>query len=100
MNEFVTLAYMLSLPGMILIVIGFTYLTKTLWDKLFFNRTSHVVYAYSLLFCVFGLLMKGNFVSLKDVIASCFIWLANSVVVWLAARKAYEEVSERMAIKK
>jgi len=90
MNEFTTLAYLLSFPGMIIAVVTLTQFTKKMFDKIKNNRTKYVVYGYSLILCIVGAIVSGG--SIMHLIV---LWGMNSVIVWFAAMKSFEIVLEK-----
>lgn len=100
-TDFITMDYILTFTGMVVIVNMLTQFTKKLFDKLIWNlslsicRTKWVVAGYSLLLGIIAAIWKGNFSSAPDVFETCVIWLINSVIVWFTAMKAYETVAEK-----
>lgn len=93
-TDFITMDYILTFAGMVVVVNMLTQFTKKLFDKLVWNRTKWVVAGYSLLLGIIAAIWKGNFNSAPDVFETCVIWLINSVIVWFTAMKAYETVAE------
>ena len=89
-ENFVTLEYILSFPGMIVIVMLLSQFTKKLFDKICDNRTKFVVYTYAFMLCVLGALYSGSFGNLKESLQTITEWGINSVIVWFSAMKAYE----------
>ena len=94
-TDFITMDYILTFAGMVVIVNMLTQFTKKLFDKLIWNRTKCVVAGYSLLLSIIAAIWKGNFSSAPNVFETCVIWLINSVLVWFTAMKAYETVAEK-----
>jgi len=93
-TDFVTMDYILTFAGMVVVVNILTQFTKKLFDKLIWNRTKWVVAGYSLLLGIIAAIWKGNFSSVPNVFETCVIWFINSVIVWFTAMKAYETVAE------
>lgn len=94
MNEFATLAFILSFPGMVLTVSMLTQVSKRLVDKVFSIQTQYVVYIYSLVLCVVAALTKGDFTTLASGAETALVWFVNSAVIWLSAMKAFEKVKK------
>lgn len=92
-EDFTTLAYMISFPGMILTVILLTQFTKTMFDNVLKVATKYLVFFYSAALCVVAAIVNGTFVGMPEVLGTILVWTVNSVIVWLAAMKAYETVS-------
>lgn len=91
-EDFTTIDYLLSFPGMIAAVIMLTQFTKRMFDKLVHNRTKYVVYFFSALFCVFAAAFYGQFGTTDATVQTVLVWLVNSVIVWFAAMKTFETV--------
>lgn len=100
MEGFTTLAYLLSFPGMIATVVLLTQFFKKMADKLKPNKTKYVVYAISAVLCLVAFIVLGNKETASDAVASLFVWAINSVIVWFASMKAFEEIQERAKNKK
>ncbi len=92
-DNFVSIDFVLSFAGMVIIVSLLTQFTKKLFDRLIDNRTKYVVYGWSVLLCTFAGAWTGKFSTAREIVETCVIWLINSVVVWFTAMKAYEEIS-------
>lgn len=92
MNEFTTLAYLLSFPGMIAAVIMLTQFTKGMIDSLFTVKTKFVVFFYAFIFCVVAAMFQGDFTSPPAILSTLIVWFVNSVIIWFASMKAFEEV--------
>lgn len=95
-ENFTTLAYLLSFPGMIAVVILLTNFTKNLFDKLFLNSTKYIVCGWSIVFSLVAFIYLGKFESWKTILESIVVWLVNSVIVWFSAMKAFELGAERL----
>jgi hypothetical protein len=93
-KEFVTLEFVLSFTGMVIVVSLLTQFTKNLFDKLFKNQTKYVVYAWAFALSVFAAISTGSFLNAKEIFETCLIWFINSVLVWFTAMKAFEEVRD------
>lgn len=93
-TEFVTMNYILTFTGMVVIVNLLTEFTKKLFDKMIPNQTKWVVAGYSILLGIIAAVWKGDFTSAMSTFETCVIWFVNSVVVWFTAMKAYETVVE------
>jgi len=94
-ENFVTIDYILSFPGMVVLVVLFTQGTKSLADKIADNKTKYVVLFWAVFFAVFGALWNGGFSTVREIAETCLVWLANAFIVWFASRKAYEDIVER-----
>lgn len=94
-NNFTTLSYILSFPGMIAIVIMLTQFTKSIFDGVFENRTKYIVYGWSLFFCILAAVILGNWENMKSILDTLVVWMCNSVIVWFAAMKAFEVISKK-----
>ena len=98
MDNFTTMAYLLSFPGMIAAVILLTQFTKKMFDGVFKNnKTKYIVYAYALILCVVAAMFHGKFITKADILETILVWMVNSVIVWFAAMKAFETVSKKNA---
>jgi len=93
-ENFVSIDFVLSFTGMVIIVSLLTQFTKKLFDKILNNRTKYVVYGWSVLLCAFAGALTGKFSNAREIIETCVIWLINSVIVWFTSMKAYEEIAE------
>lgn len=93
-ENFVTIDFILSFAGMVVVVILLTQFTKSMFDKLFTNKTKHIVYFFAFLLCVLAALYSGDFTTTKMIIQTIVTWFVNSIIVWLSAMKAFEEVNE------
>lgn len=93
-DNFVSIDFILSFAGMVIVVSLLTQFTKKLFDKMIDNRTKYVVYGWSVLLCLFAGAWTGKFSTSREIVETCVIWLINSVVVWFTAMKAYEEIQE------
>jgi hypothetical protein len=91
-NNFVTMEYILTFTGMVIIVNLLTQFTKRLFDKIGDNRTKYVVAGYSILLCIIAGAWQDKFTNSREIVETCVIWLINSVVVWFSAMKAYETI--------
>ncbi len=94
-KEFITIDYILTFAGMVIIVNLLTQFTKKLFDRICNNHTKYVVYTYSFLLCLFAGIWQGKFSSTRDIVETCVIWLINSVIVWFTAMKAYETLASK-----
>lgn len=94
-NDFVSMDYILTFTGMVVVVNLLTQFTKNLFDKIFKNRTKYVVYGYSFLLCALAGAWQGKFTTNREIVETCVIWLINSIVVWFTAMKAYETITEK-----
>lgn len=93
LSNFVSMDYILTFAGMVVIVNMLTQFTKNLFDKIGDNRTKWVVAGYSIFMCIIAGVWQGKFSTGREVVETCVIWAINSVIVWFAAMKAYEEIS-------
>lgn len=94
LDGFTTIDFILSFPGMIIVIGLLTQMTKKFWDKLGFKRTKYVVLVYALLLCLLAAILNGDFSSPMMYIQTIVVWLVNMVAVWFAAMKAFETVGE------
>jgi len=94
-ENFVSVDFILSFTGMVVVVSLFTQATKSLFDKLGKNRTKYVVLGWSVLFSLFAGAWTGKFSTGKEIIETCVIWTVNSIIVWFTAMKAYETASRK-----
>ncbi len=95
MDNFTTMEYLLSFPGMIAAVIILTQFFKGMFDKITSHETKYVVYMFAATLCITAAIFKGEFVTVKQVMSTSLVWLVNSVIVWFAAMKAFETVSRK-----
>ena len=95
LNEFITLEYILTFTGMIIIVNMLTQFTKKLFDAIGANHTKWVVAGYSILICAFAGAWQGKFSTGREILETCVIWFINSVIVWFTSMKAYESVPKK-----
>lgn len=94
MDQFTTLKYLLSFPGMVLAVVLLTQFTKSMLDKLVRHQTKYVAYMFSLMLCVTAALFHGKFVGTAQIVETSLVWMVNSIIVWFAAMKAFEMASK------
>ena len=94
LSDFVSIEFIFTFTGMIVIVNLLTEFTKKLFDRIGSNRTKWVVAGYSVLLCMLAGAWQGKFSTGKEIVETCTIWLINSVIVWFTAMKAYETLSE------
>jgi hypothetical protein len=90
MEDFTTLAYLLTFPGMIAAVILLTQFTKKMFDSLLPNQTKYVVYFFSLWLCIAAAAFNGTFVNVGSIFETVIVWFINSIIVWFAAMKTFE----------
>lgn len=83
-QEFLTMDYILSYPGMIAIVIMMTQFFKRMFDKLKPNRTKFVVLGLSAVLGVISLIYNG--ITAWAIVTMIF----NIIVVWTASMKTFE----------
>ena len=89
-EDFITIETISTFPGMVLVVSLMTQFTKTLIDRFFFkNHTQYVVYFYALILNLF-ISYTQNFEG--DLLTIIVMNVLNSIIVALAAMKAYEKV--------
>jgi len=94
-TNFVTLDYILTFTGMVVVVNLLTQFTKGLFDKMFENRTKWIVAAYSFILAAVAAFWKGDFSTVHTTIETIVIWAVNATIVWFTAMKAYETVIEK-----
>lgn len=92
LNEFVSLDYVLTFTGMVIVVILLTQFTKRLFDTILENRTKWIVYGYSFLLCLFAGIWQGKFSTGREIAETCLLWIINSVIVWFTAMKSFETI--------
>lgn len=92
-EDFTTIQYLLSYPGMILAVVLLTQATKRMFDRMGPNQTRFVALGFTIIFCIFALFinMPEN-PSSADIAENVLVWFVNAVIVWMAATKSYETV--------
>lgn len=95
LDNFVSMEFILSFAGMVIVVGLLTQFTKSLVDTLGANRTKYVVYGWSFFLCVLAAFFTGNFSTHEAVVETLIIWLINSIVVWFTAMKGYEEIFQK-----
>jgi len=95
LNNFVSMEYILTFTGMVIIVSMLTQFTKSLFDKIFKNETKWVVAGYSLLLCMISGVWQGKFSTGREIVETCVIWLINSIIVWFTAMKAFETLTDK-----
>jgi len=93
-DDFTTIGYLLSFPGMIAAVIMLTQFTKKMWDNVGVNHTKFIVLGYSLVFCVLAAMLNGSFVSPSVIAQTVLVWTVNAVIIWFASMKAFETIAE------
>ena len=87
-ENFVSIDYLISQPGMIAVVILLTQFTKRLADSLIpNNQTKYVAYVWTLLLTAVVASMIGDWM---NPVSTIVVWFINSVIVWFAAMKAFE----------
>lgn len=94
LTNFVSMEYILTFAGMVVIVNMLTQFTKRLFDKIGTNRTKFVVAGYSFLLCVIAGIWQGKFSTSREILETCVIWSLNSVIVWFTSMKAFETIKE------
>lgn len=95
-EKFVSIADILSFPGMIAVVMMMVQFTKNLFDKLKPGiQTRWVAYGWTFVFCVLAAVLTGDW---SSPVATIVVWLVNSVIVWFASMKAYETLAVKPAI--
>jgi len=94
LDNFVSMDYVLTFSGMIILVTLLTQSTKSLFDAIGDNRTKWIVYGYSIILCVIAGLWQGSFSTLKEIVEMVVLTLINSVIVWFTAMKAFETIKE------
>ena len=93
LNDFVSIDYVLTFSGMVILVTMLTQFTKRLFDALIDNRTKWVVYVYSFLLCSFAGIWQGKFSTGREIAETCILWLINSVIVWFTSMKTFETMT-------
>lgn len=91
-ENFTTLEYLLSFPGMIAAVIMLTQFTKGMFDKVVNHATKYVVYAWSFILCVVSVVVNGDLSSTESILTTILVWFINSIIVWFSAMKAFETI--------
>lgn len=93
-ENFITIDVLLSFAGMIVAVCMLTQFTKSMFDNIVENRTKWVAYGWTFALCFLAAALQGQFDSISLILQTIAVWLVNSVIVWFASMKAYEEIEE------
>ena len=94
-TDFISLAQILTFPGMITTVMLLVQFTKKMFDKALPGvHTRYVVYMWSVLLCALAATILGDWVVPLQTIVT---WFINSVIVWFTAMKAYETLTDKPA---
>jgi len=91
-ENFVSVEFVLSFAGMVILICLLTQFTKNLFDRIIENHTKYLVYGWAFLLCLFAAVWAGKFSTGREIVETCVIWLINSVIVWFTAMKAYEQL--------
>ena len=94
-QDFVAWEYILSFPGMTVVVAVLTQMTKKLFDKIGTIHTKWLVYGFSVLLCAVAAMFYGTWGTVQDSVQTSLSWFVNSAFIWFAARKLYETFLER-----
>lgn len=95
MNDFVTLDYALSFPGMMVICWLMVTLVKNLLDAVFDNHTKWVVLVVAAVLVFAKTVVEFNeTISASKILVSLLMWVVNTSVVWFATLKAHELIVE------
>ncbi len=99
LEDFITIELLESYPGMVIMVALLTQFTKNIVDSFCKTRTKFIVYIYALALSFFISYTKGF---PGDLVTLIVMDVLNSVIVALAAMKAFETINgdERDNIKK
>jgi hypothetical protein len=89
-EEFITIEMLQSFPGMVIMVAILTQFSKSIIDTFFKTRTKFIVYLYALALNFFISYIRGFE---GDIVAIIVMNILNSVIVALAAMKAFETIS-------
>lgn len=90
-TDFITLAQILTFPGMITTVMLLVQFTKKMFDTLLPGlHTRYAVYFWALLLCVLAAAITDDW---SQPIQTIAVWFINSVIVWFTAMKAYETLT-------
>jgi len=93
-EDFTTIDFILSYPGMIIVVVMLTQFTKSMWDKMKPNNTRYVVLAYSILFCILAAILHGEFTTPMLIVQTILVWGVNAIIIWFASMKSFETIAE------
>jgi hypothetical protein len=95
MNDFMTLDYVLSFPGMMVICWLMVTLVKNLIDGMFDNHTKWVVLAVAAILVLVKTIVEINgTISASKILVALLMWVINTSVVWFATLKAHELIVE------
>jgi hypothetical protein len=86
-DQFVSIDYLISFPGMIAVVVLLTQFTKKLFDSLLPNQTKYVAYGWTLLLTIVVASMIGDWV---NPVSTAVVWLINSCIIWFSSMKTFE----------
>ena len=99
MDEFTTIAYLLSFPGMLIAIWWGVQFTKGLFDKAFpDNKTKYIVLIFTIVLvsCRTALIASQTEVfSFESVLALIIEWLFNIILIWLTVMKGHELLIEK-----
>ena len=93
-DDFTTIDFILSYPGMIIIVVLLTQFTKNIWDKMKVNSTKYVVLVYSAIFCILGAILNGDFTTSMMIVQTVIVGCVNIIIIWFASMKSFETIAE------
>ena len=99
LTNFISMDYILTFAGMIILVNLLTQFTKRMFDKVMENRTKWIVAGYSAALCAIAGIWQGKFSTGREIVETCVIWTINSVIVWFTAMKAYETATDNLRIR-
>ena len=95
MNDFITLDYALSFPGMMVICWLMVTLAKNLVDEVFDNHTKWVVLVAAAVLVLAKTIVEFNgLISASKILVALLMWVINTSVVWFATLKAHELIIE------
>jgi len=101
MNDFVTLDFALSFPGMVILCWLAVTVFKNLVDKVFENQTKWVVLVVaSVLVLAKTIIELNGIISASKILVALLMWVINTCVVWFATLKAHEMIVEPITVKK
>lgn len=99
-NSFLDIQYIVSYPGVLLLVWLFTQMFKSLFDKLRpDNKTQYLVLGFTIFFVsvvkIYGILVFTGIWTNVAIFILVIEWLVNICIVWVAVMKAHELFIEK-----
>ena len=92
-EDFTTIDFILSYPGMIITIILLTQGLKRLFDSFFDHHTQYLVLGLAVLFCTINAVLTGDFSTGINIFLTVLLWSVNAFIIWNAAMKSFEKLS-------